>query len=154
MEAGISDTRDGPRPHRMHAGLHRGHHVHVPQAENLCRLLPGRTEGQFLHQRLGHFIRLPVPQPRSWALAGVAFLFGFDGIIYALGFFVGYIALLPVPGQPAAEIRPLHRAGLSCPSGFHSKSARVLGVVGVLFISLFYMAPQMLGRRQGHGDCS
>ena len=33
-------------------------------------------------------------------VAGVAFLFGFDGIIYALGFFVGYIALLLFLASP------------------------------------------------------
>ena len=77
-------------------------------------------------------------------VAGVAFLFGFDGIIYALGFFVGYIALLLFLASP---LRKFGRYTVPdfVSERFHSKRARVLGVVGVLFISLFYMAPQMLG---------
>ena len=77
-------------------------------------------------------------------VAGVAFLFGFDGIIYALGFFVGYIALLLFLASP---LRKFGRYTVPdfVSERFHSKNARVLGVIGVLFISLFYMAPQMLG---------
>jgi cation/acetate symporter len=77
-------------------------------------------------------------------VAGVAFLFGFDGIIYALGFFVGYIALLLFLASP---LRKFGRYTVPdfVSERFHSKTARILGVVGVLFISLFYMAPQMLG---------
>jgi cation/acetate symporter len=77
-------------------------------------------------------------------VAGVAFLFGFDGIIYALGFFVGYIALLLFLASP---LRKFGRYTVPdfVSERFHSKPARVLGVIGVLFISLFYMAPQMLG---------
>ena len=33
-------------------------------------------------------------------VAGVAFLYGFDGIIYALGFFTGYIALFLFLASP------------------------------------------------------
>ncbi len=77
-------------------------------------------------------------------VAGVAFLFGFDGIIYALGFFVGYIALLLFLASP---LRKFGRYTVPdfVSERFHSKSARILGVIGVLFVSLFYMAPQMLG---------
>ena len=77
-------------------------------------------------------------------VAGVAFLKGFDGIIYALGFFVGYIALLLFLASP---LRKFGRYTVPdfVSERFHSKGARLLGVVGVLFISLFYMAPQMLG---------
>jgi len=77
-------------------------------------------------------------------VAGVAFLFGFDGIIYALGFFVGYIALLLFLASP---LRKFGRYTVPdfVSERFHSKRARVLGVIGVLFVSLFYMAPQMLG---------
>lgn len=77
-------------------------------------------------------------------VAGVAFLFGFDGIIYALGFFVGYIALLLFLASP---LRKFGRYTVPdfVSERFHSRWARILGVIGVLFISLFYMAPQMLG---------
>lgn len=77
-------------------------------------------------------------------VAGVAFLFGFDGIIYALGFFVGYIALLLFLASP---LRKFGRYTVPdfVSERFHSKKARILGVIGVLFVSLFYMAPQMLG---------
>ncbi|MUM76934.1 sodium/solute symporter [Pseudodesulfovibrio sp. F-1] len=77
-------------------------------------------------------------------VAGVAFLYGFDGIIYALGFFVGYIALLLFLASP---LRKFGRYTVPdfVSERFHSKTARVLGVIGVLFVSLFYMAPQMLG---------
>jgi cation/acetate symporter len=77
-------------------------------------------------------------------VAGVAFLYGFDGIIYALGFFVGYIALLLFLASP---LRKFGRYTVPdfVSERFHSKNARVLGVIGVLFVSLFYMAPQMLG---------
>ncbi|MBG0789074.1 MAG: cation acetate symporter [Desulfovibrionaceae bacterium] len=77
-------------------------------------------------------------------VAGVAFLFGFDGIIYALGFFAGYIALLLFLASP---LRKFGRYTVPdfVSERFHSKKARVLGAIGVLFVSLFYMAPQMLG---------
>ena len=77
-------------------------------------------------------------------VAGIAFLNGFDGIIYAFGFFTGYIALLLFLASP---LRKFGRYTVPdfVSERFHSKWARVLGVVGVLFISLFYMAPQMLG---------
>lgn len=77
-------------------------------------------------------------------VSGVAFLYGFDGIIYALGFFTGYIALLLFLASP---LRKFGRYTVPdfVSERFHSKTARVLGVIGVLFVSLFYMAPQMLG---------
>lgn len=77
-------------------------------------------------------------------VAGVAFLFGFDGIIYALGFFTGYIALLLFLASP---LRKFGRYTVPdfVSERFHSKTARILGVIGVLFVSLFYMAPQLLG---------
>jgi cation/acetate symporter len=77
-------------------------------------------------------------------VAGIAFLKGFDGLIYALGFFVGYIALLLFMASP---LRKFGRYTVPdfVSERFHSKTARIFGVVGVLFVSLFYMAPQMLG---------
>ena len=77
-------------------------------------------------------------------VAGIAFLKGFDGIIYALGFFVGYIALLLFMASPLRKFGK-YTVPDFVSERFHSKGARVLGVIGVLFISLFYMAPQMLG---------
>ncbi|WP_456324399.1 sodium/solute symporter [Desulfonauticus submarinus] len=77
-------------------------------------------------------------------VAGIAFLKGFDGIIFAFGFFVGYIALLLFLASPLRKFGK-YTVPDFVSERFHSKTARVLGVIGVLFISLFYMAPQMLG---------
>lgn len=77
-------------------------------------------------------------------VAGIAFLKGFDGIIYAFGFFVGYIALLLFLASPLRKFGK-YTVPDFVSERFHSKTARVLGVIGVLFVSLFYMAPQMLG---------
>ncbi len=77
-------------------------------------------------------------------VAGVAFLQGFDGIIYAFGFFVGYVALLLFLASPLRKFGK-YTVPDFVSDRFHSKWARILGVVGVLFISFFYMAPQLLG---------
>jgi cation/acetate symporter len=77
-------------------------------------------------------------------VAGVAFMQGFDGIIYAFGFFVGYVALLLFLASPLRKFGK-YTVPDFVSDRFHSKRARVLGVIGVLFVSLFYMAPQMLG---------
>ncbi|NCC26035.1 MAG: cation acetate symporter, partial [Deltaproteobacteria bacterium] len=76
-------------------------------------------------------------------VAGIAFLEGFDGMVYALGFFVGYLTLLILLAGP---LRKFGRYTVPdfVSVRFHSKTARLLGVAGVLSISLFYMAPQML----------
>jgi len=77
-------------------------------------------------------------------VAGIAFLKGFDGIIFAFGFFVGYIALLLFLASPLRKFGK-YTVPDFVSERFHSKLARVISVIGVLFISFFYMAPQMLG---------
>lgn len=77
-------------------------------------------------------------------VAGIAFLKGFDGIIYAFGFFVGYIALLLFLASPLRKFGK-YTVPDFVSERFHSRQARIWGIVGVLFISMFYMAPQMLG---------
>ncbi|MDQ7032255.1 MAG: cation acetate symporter [Desulfonauticus sp.] len=77
-------------------------------------------------------------------VAGIAFLKGFDGIIFAFGFFVGYIALLLFLASPLRKFGK-YTVPDFVSERFHSKTARVIGVIGVLCISMFYMAPQMLG---------
>ncbi|MFA7165713.1 MAG: cation acetate symporter, partial [Desulfoplanes sp.] len=77
-------------------------------------------------------------------VAGIAFLNGFDGIIYAFGFFVGYVALLLFLASPLRKFGK-YTVPDFVSERFHSKHARIWGIVGVLFISMFYMAPQMLG---------
>ncbi|WP_462324656.1 sodium/solute symporter [Desulfoplanes sp.] len=77
-------------------------------------------------------------------VAGIAFLKGFDGIIYAFGFFVGYIALLLFLASPLRKFGK-YTVPDFVSERFHSRHARIWGIVGVLFVSMFYMAPQMLG---------
>ncbi|GAU07838.1 sodium/solute symporter [Desulfoplanes formicivorans] len=77
-------------------------------------------------------------------VAGIAFLKGFDGIIYAFGFFVGYIALLLFLASPLRKFGK-YTVPDFVSERFHSRSARIWGIIGVLFVSMFYMAPQMLG---------
>jgi cation/acetate symporter len=77
-------------------------------------------------------------------VAGIAFLQGFDGIIYAFGFFVGYIALLLFLASPLRKFGK-YTVPDFVSERFHSRAARIWGIIGVLFVSMFYMAPQMLG---------
>ncbi|SJZ32275.1 solute symporter family protein [Selenihalanaerobacter shriftii] len=77
-------------------------------------------------------------------VAGAVFLNGFDGILYAYGFFLGYVLLLMfIAGQ-------LKKFGeYTIPDfvegRFHTKTGRLIAIVCVIMISLFYAAPQMLG---------
>ena len=77
-------------------------------------------------------------------VAGIAFMKGFDGIIYAFGFFVGYIALLLFLASPLRKFGK-YTVPDFVSERFHSRHARIWGIIGVLFVSMFYMAPQMLG---------
>lgn len=77
-------------------------------------------------------------------VAGIVFSQGFDGVWYAFGFFVGFIFLLMFIATPLKKFGQYtipdfvaHR--------FDSSKARFIGVICVLTIILFYIAPQMLG---------
>lgn len=77
-------------------------------------------------------------------VAGIVFGQGFDGVWYAFGFFVGFIFLLMFIATPLKKFGQYtipdfvaHR--------FNSSQARFIGVMCVLSITLFYIAPQMLG---------
>jgi cation/acetate symporter len=80
-------------------------------------------------------------------LAGLTFALGYDGIFYTFGFSIGLTLLaLFLAG-------PLRRFGrFTVPDflgeRFHSRQARIWGVVVVLAISGFYAAPQILGAAQ------
>ncbi|GAB4244459.1 MAG: cation acetate symporter [Thermoleophilia bacterium] len=77
-------------------------------------------------------------------VAGLVFLHGYDGLHYAYGFFLGFaVVLFFIAG-------PLRKFGhYTIPdfvgSRFHTTTGRAVAVICVLVISLFYVAPQMLG---------
>jgi cation/acetate symporter len=77
-------------------------------------------------------------------VAGAVFMAGYDGVLYAFGFFLGYVLLLFFIASPLKKFGqytiPDFVAGR-----FNSKAGRLVGILCVLMISLFYLAPQMLG---------
>jgi cation/acetate symporter len=77
-------------------------------------------------------------------VAGAVFMSGYDGVLFAFGFFLGYVLLLFFIASPLKKFGqytiPDFVAGR-----FNSKRGRLVGIICVLMISLFYLAPQMLG---------
>lgn len=77
-------------------------------------------------------------------VAGIVFMSGFDGVWYAFGFFVGFIFLLMFIATPLKKFGQYTIPDFVA-ARFNSSKARFVGVLCVLSIILFYIAPQMLG---------
>ncbi|HZK48474.1 MAG TPA: cation acetate symporter [Thermoleophilia bacterium] len=77
-------------------------------------------------------------------ISGLTFLFGFDGLYYAVGFFLGFVVVLFFIAGP---LRKFGQYTIPDFVGgrFHTNEGRAVAVLCVLVISLFYTAPQMLG---------
>jgi cation/acetate symporter len=77
-------------------------------------------------------------------VAGAVFAAGYDGVLYAFGFFLGYVVLLFFIASPLKKFGQYTIPDFV--SGrFNSRIGRLVGLFCVLMISLFYLAPQMLG---------
>ncbi|MEN4017496.1 MAG: cation acetate symporter [Methanobacterium sp.] len=77
-------------------------------------------------------------------IAGLVWLYGFDGIWYSVGFFGGWILLLLFLASPLRRFGAYTIADFV--SGrFHSKKLRLAALMGTILISVFYIVPQMVG---------
>ncbi|MCK8817919.1 cation acetate symporter [Natroniella sulfidigena] len=77
-------------------------------------------------------------------VAGATFLHGYDGVLYAYGFFLGYVLLLAFIAGPLKKFGQYTIPDFVA-ARFHSKRARIMGIICVITISMFYTAPQMVG---------
>ncbi len=77
-------------------------------------------------------------------IAGLVWLYGYDGIWYSVGFFGGWVLLLLFLASPIRRFGAYTVADFV--SGrFHSKKIRLVALIGTILISVFYIVPQMVG---------
>jgi len=77
-------------------------------------------------------------------VAGLVWMYGYDGIWYAAGFFAGWLVLLLFLASPIRRFGAYTIADFVA-GRFHSRRLRLAAMVGTLFVSLFYIVPQMVG---------
>jgi len=77
-------------------------------------------------------------------VAGLVWLYGYDGVWYATGFFGGYILLLLFLASPIRRFGAYTIADFVA-GRFHSRRLRLVALVGTLLVSIFYIVPQMVG---------
>lgn len=77
-------------------------------------------------------------------VAGITFLQGYDGILYAYGFFLGFVVLLTFIAGPLKKFGQYTIPDF-VGERFHTKNGRIIGIFCVIAISLFYSASQMVG---------
>ncbi|MCK8825565.1 solute symporter family protein [Fuchsiella alkaliacetigena] len=77
-------------------------------------------------------------------VAGATFIHGYDGVLYAYGFFIGFVLLLTFIASPLKKFGQYTIPDFVA-ARFHSKRGRVVGIICVIAISLFYSSAQMVG---------
>jgi len=77
-------------------------------------------------------------------IAGLVWLYGYDGIWYAAGFFGGWVILLLFLASPIRRFGAYTVADFVA-ERFKSERLRIVATLGTLLISVFYMVPQMVG---------
>jgi len=77
-------------------------------------------------------------------VAGLVWLWGYDGIWYAAGFFAGWLVLLLFLASPIRRFGAYTIADFVA-GRFHSRPLRIAAMLGTLMVSLFYIIPQMVG---------
>ncbi len=77
-------------------------------------------------------------------VAGLVWLYGYDGIWYASGFFGGYVVLLLWIAAPLRRFARYTVADFAF-GRWHSKSLRMACIVFTLISMMFYVVPQMVG---------
>jgi len=77
-------------------------------------------------------------------VAGLVWMYGFDGIWYAAGFFAGWLVLLLFLASPIRRFGAYTIADFVA-GRFQSRPLRLAAMIGTLFVSLFYIIPQMVG---------
>lgn len=77
-------------------------------------------------------------------VSGLIALYGFDGILYVVGFFVGFIPVLLLIAEPC---RNLGRYTLSDVLAFRNgfRSSKTAGAVSSVCVAIFYLIPQVVG---------
>ncbi|MBU4535685.1 MAG: cation acetate symporter [Euryarchaeota archaeon] len=77
-------------------------------------------------------------------IAGLVWLYGYDGIWYSVGFFGGWILLLLFLASPIRRFGAYTIADFV--SGrFHSQKLRLVVMLGTILISVLYIIPQLVG---------
>ncbi len=77
-------------------------------------------------------------------IAGLVWLYGYDGIWYSVGFFGGWVLLLLFLASPIRRFGAYTIADFV--SGrFHSKKLRLVAMMGTILISVLYIIPQLVG---------
>ena len=77
-------------------------------------------------------------------IVGSIALFGYDGFLYSIGFFVAWLVALLLVAEP---LRNVGRFTMADVLSFRlkQKPVRVAAAFGTLFVSLFYLIAQMAG---------
>lgn len=77
-------------------------------------------------------------------VSGLIALYGFDGILYVVGFFVGFIPVLLLIAEPC---RNLGRYTLSDVLAFRNgfRSSKTAGAISSVCVAIFYLIPQVVG---------
>lgn len=77
-------------------------------------------------------------------VSGLIALYGFDGILYVVGFFVGFVPVLLLIAEPC---RNLGRYTLSDVLAFRNgfRSSKTAGAISSVCVAIFYLIPQVVG---------
>jgi cation/acetate symporter len=77
-------------------------------------------------------------------ICGMIAISGYDGFLYSIGYLAGWIVALFVVAEPMKRLGKYTFAD-ALDSKFNSKGVRFWAAISTLFVSMFYLIPQMVG---------
>ncbi len=79
-------------------------------------------------------------------VSGLVALYGFDGLLYLVGFFVAFIPVLLLVAEPCHNIGKYTFGDiLACRNNF--RTSKLVAAVSSIIIAIFYLIPQIVGGR-------
>ena len=78
-------------------------------------------------------------------IAGLIFLFGFDGFLYSVGFLVAFLTGALPARRADAQLGQVHDRRRAAPSVCNERPARAAAALGTLSMVAFYLIAQMVG---------
>ncbi len=77
-------------------------------------------------------------------ICGMIAFYGYDGFLYSIGFLAGWVVALFLIGEPMRRLGKFTFAD-AVDFKFRSKQVKFAAALSTLFISVFYLIPQMVG---------
>lgn len=77
-------------------------------------------------------------------ICGMIAFYGYDGFLYSIGYLAGWIVALFVIAEPLKRMGKFTFAD-ALDNQFHSRGIKLAAAISTLFVSVFYLIPQMVG---------